>query len=137
MKHSPLGSIAAVLLMVLCFGCGGKGTGPVDATTETPSGTITLFVDALERGNIEAYLALLPTEDRRRAEVSRKALGEQFDNGLRSAMDSMRSTVAGCEVVGEEISDSRATVKLRNRSGAEIIWKCVREPDGWKVAVGN
>jgi hypothetical protein len=75
-------------------------------------------------------------EDRRRAETSRKAVGKQFDSSLKGAMDSMKGIVGGGEVVGEEISGSRATVKIKNRSGAEVSWKCVKEADGWKVAVG-
>jgi hypothetical protein len=129
--------LPAVLGLVMCAGCGGTGGGAAGATTDTPSGTITLFIDALERGDIDAYIALLPLEDRRRAEMSRKAAGEEFDSSLEGAMDSMKAVVAGGEVVGEEIIGSRATVRVKNRSGAEVTWKCVEDADGWRVAVGR
>jgi hypothetical protein len=121
----------------MCSGCGGPGGAAAGATTGTPSGTIILFIDALERGDIDAYIALLPDEDRRRAEMSRKAVGEQFDSSLKGAMDSMKAVVAGGEVVGEKITGGRAIVKIKNRSGAEVTWKCVEEADGWRVAVGQ
>jgi hypothetical protein len=129
--------LVAALVVPLCVGCGGQGGGSAGATTDTPSGTIILFIDALEGGDIEAYMALLPEKDRLRAETSRQVAGEQFDKTMKSAMQSMERAVAGGKVVGEEISGNRATVRIKNREGVEVTWKCVKEPDGWKIAVGN
>jgi len=114
--------------------CGGAGSG---ASTETPSGTIALFIEVLEHGDVDGYIALLPEEDRHRAQTSRRAAGERFDDSLKTVMASLKEAVAGGEVIGEDVSGDRALVRVRNRSGAEVTWRCVREPDGWKVAVGG
>jgi hypothetical protein len=136
MKHSNRSIWVVLLLVVVWSGCGGSGSGGISgASTDTPSGTITLFMDALERGDVDAYIELLPLADRRRAEMSREAMGEQFDSSLKAAMASMQTAVAGGKVVGEEITGTRALVRVETRSGREVTWNCVKEPDGWRVAV--
>jgi len=129
---------AAVLGISVCGGCGDRTpeTG-IDVDLETPSATVARFIRAVSDGDVETYLSLLPTQDRMRAEASRQAAGEHFDATLRGSLDSMERMVAGAEVVDERISGSTAVVTVRNRAGSDISWRCVREPDGWKVAVGQ
>ena len=77
---------------------GRRSAGP-PATTGTPSGTITLFVRAIEKGDIETYINLLPVADRRKVEVAREAMGKQYDETLKTALGGMKRTLAGSEVV--------------------------------------
>lgn len=128
--------LGAMILLSTAIACGGGLSGPA-ATTDTPSGTITLFVRAIEKGDIETYVNLLPAADRRKVEVAREAMGSQYDETLKSALGGMKRTIGGGEVVGEEINGERATVTLKLSSGVEAGWDCVKEDDGWKVAMSG
>jgi hypothetical protein len=118
----------------LLISCGGGG---VEPGFETPSSAVRLFATAIEADDAEAYLSVQTEEQRLQHESSLATMGEAYNATILGTMSTMKGLLEGAEIVGEEIDGDTATVTTRNAEGLEITWNCVRESDGWKVAIGG